>query len=283
MKSGKLTFGDYVKAAFGWRYRVPLLGHMPVNVFALAGFAILGLGHPAFWLLGLAYESGYLLFLAGSARFQKVVDGTRLLAAQQMAEKRQQALLQGLDRPSRERFQQVSQQCLAVIDHARLSGSEADDLRAHGLSQLLETFLQLLTSRMRNKGILAQVSEKALKEEIARIGERIAHASPDTALHRSLQGSLEIANMRLANLTRAAESLTVVEAELDRIEKQFALLVEESSISGNPALLTAKLDGVMQSLQDTSRWLQENREFLDTMDDSTSKVAVLPVRGKVNE
>ncbi|MFZ1984162.1 MAG: hypothetical protein WAU91_07095, partial [Desulfatitalea sp.] len=219
----------------------------------------------------------------GSERFQKVVDGTRLLAARAVAEKQQQDVLQGLDRSSRERYQQLSQQCMAVIGNARLSGSAADDLRTHGLSQLLGTFLQLLSSRLRNKGILAQVSEKDLKDEIAHVGERIAHAPPNTPLQRSLQGTLDIANMRLDNLTRATESLTVVEAELDRIEKQFALLVEEASISSDPTMLTAKLDGVMQSLQDTSRWLQENRELLGTVDESTADVAVMPVRGQVKE
>ena len=51
---------------------------MPINKMILAGFGILGFGHPGFWLLGLAYETSYLLTIPGNVRFQNVIKG-RLL------------------------------------------------------------------------------------------------------------------------------------------------------------------------------------------------------------
>jgi hypothetical protein len=170
-----------------------------------------------------------------------------------------------------------------VVGNARLSASAGDDLRAHGLSQLLGTFLQMLSSSQRLKGTLSQITESDLKAEVARVTDRLAKEKEGSALYRSLQGSLDIANKRIENLTRARESLVVVEAELDRIEKQFALLVEESSVTSDPDSLTTRLDSVMQSLQDTSRWLQDNREFLGTMDESATDVAVVPQRTAIKE
>ena len=79
MVKNNLGFFDYLKAAFSWPVYVSGLGRMPLNYLILAGFAILGLGNPGFWLLGLAYEVGYLLFMAGSNRFQKLVQGDLLL------------------------------------------------------------------------------------------------------------------------------------------------------------------------------------------------------------
>ena len=55
-----IGFWGFVKAAFGLRSHVPLLGSLPLNKLALVGFGILGLGHPGFWLLGLAFEAAYV-------------------------------------------------------------------------------------------------------------------------------------------------------------------------------------------------------------------------------
>jgi hypothetical protein len=71
----------------------------------------------------------------------------------------------------------------------------------------------------------------------------------------------------------------VVDAELDRIEKQFALLQEETSVSSDPSALTARLDGLTQSLQDTSRWLNEHTEFFRSIDEPVGPIAV-PTAGQ---
>jgi hypothetical protein len=129
---------------------------------------------------------------------------------------------------------------------------------------------------MRAKSILAKVSGTDLDQEIASLRSRCAAAADGSPLQRSLQGSLDIALKRRGNLDRASESVQVVEAELDRIEKQFALLHEESQVSSDPALITSRLDTVMDSLQTTSRWLTEHRDLLGTVEEPPPAVALSP-------
>ncbi len=63
--------------------QVPLLGRLPLNKMGLAAFAVLGLWNPGFWFLGAAGELAYLFLKATSPRFQNLIEGERLLAAQQ--------------------------------------------------------------------------------------------------------------------------------------------------------------------------------------------------------
>ena len=78
-----LGYFDYVKKAFWRKVDVRGLGALPLNPMALAAFAVLGMANPGFWLLGAAYEVAYLALRSSSARFQKLIDGERLLAAQE--------------------------------------------------------------------------------------------------------------------------------------------------------------------------------------------------------
>ena len=78
MAGDSLTFWDYLKAAFRWKTRLPLLGAMPLNQLALAAFFIFGFVNRGFWLLGIAFETAYLMLLAGSPRFQHLVRALRL-------------------------------------------------------------------------------------------------------------------------------------------------------------------------------------------------------------
>src|SRR5262245_38646216 len=84
MAEEKLSLGfmDYLKAAFLRKTRVPGLGGLPTNLMVLGVFGVLGLANPGFWLLGAAGEVLYLTLKSSSARFQKLIQGERLLAAQ---------------------------------------------------------------------------------------------------------------------------------------------------------------------------------------------------------
>ena len=59
----------YLKAAFLARPHLPGLGDVPVNILLAGGFAIVGIIHPAFWLLGLGVVGTLCLALATSPRF----------------------------------------------------------------------------------------------------------------------------------------------------------------------------------------------------------------------
>jgi len=266
MASKELSYIDYVKAAFSWRFRIPLLGHMPLNIYSVIAAGVLGLLHPGFWLLGIAAESAYLIFVPGSNRFQKVIKGRQLLDLQDTWKNRRDAIIRKLDTQSRARYTTLNEQCIS-LQTQNVNENATGDLHDYGLNQLLWTFLQLLASRDKVSLMLKNTSPEKIQKEITDLESKIANEQAGSPLHTSHSSTLEISRKRLDNLERAREDLDVLDAELQRIEQRFALFREESALSTSAATVTARLDGVMQSLQETSVWLNDHHELLaDSVD-----------------
>jgi len=211
MLKSSLGFFDYIKAAFSWRVQLTGLGRMPLNYLILAGFGILGLGNPGFWLLGLAYEASYLLYMAGNKRFQKLVQGDLLLQQRKIWKEKQNNLFASLDGASQQRYAKLAHLCTQIIHNAdRPRGTDQLDLRISGLNQLLWTFIKLLNSRIKINKMLTQVTRTDIEREIKKINDQLAGEDPASAIYRSLQGTLEIEKKRLENLLKASESIKVV-------------------------------------------------------------------------
>jgi hypothetical protein len=273
-------FLDYLRAAFAWKFPLGALGHIPVNVIIIPVFAVLGIINPGFWLLGAAVEVGYLFSLAGSSRFQKIVQGMKLLRSKGAPLKeteRQARLLAALDGQSRARYQALSQMCASILQTTESGPGPVGsaELKSGGLDQLLWIFLKLLVSRQRISMILSQTSPSALDVEIAATRKRLEGQDENTPLARSLKGTLDIQLKRLENIQRASESLKVTEAELERIEKQVALMREEVSVSSDPQFLSVRLDGIVDSLQGTTKWMTEHDELFSRLDADTLPVDLL--------
>lgn len=269
MTKDLLTFWDYVKAAFHSRVEVRFLGHIPLNKLLLGGLAILGVANPGFWMLGIGLEAGFLLLMAGNERFQKVVQAGQMEQSTQTWAERQNRVLAGLDPESQGRYRRLLDSGAAVLrstEHLPEGGVE-EDLRAGSLSQLNWMFLKLLASRSRIREILAQTSRGDLEREMETLAGKMAKEDPASPVVRSMQGTLDIQKRRRDNILQAESSLKVIEAELDRIEKHVALLQEESQMSSDPTRLSDRLDGVMESLQGTSKWMAENDELFGSLEE----------------
>ena len=274
-----LGYLDYLKAAFYWKVKLAGLGYLPLNILLLIGFAILGLGNPGFWLLGFAYEIGYLLLLTGSRRFQKLVKGTLLEQNKNAWVEKQSQLLTNLDKTSQERYHNLVVACQGIIQNTEGS-LEVEGLRSGELNQLLWIFLRLLDSQRRISQTLSQTSREGLEKEIKNITEKLAKESEKSPVFRSLQGTLEIQKRRLDNFLKAEESFKVAESELDRIEKQVTLITEETSVSGTPEVLSGRLEGVMESLQGTTKWMTEHGEFFGAMEHEPAPADLLALPPK---
>lgn len=276
-----LNYWDYVKHAFNWKVRLPLLGHMPLNKLLIVGFAILGFAAPPFWLLGLALEGAYLLFLPGSDRFQKTVQklirGEQLLRAQQTWAEKEQQILAGLALEDQRRYGRLWERCAGLQRSSAGAAAvvKVEQLAAGGLAQLLWIFLKLLDSRRRIQDIIDSTSLKELNREIEVLQGKLAREPEGSAVAKSLKGTLDIQQRRLENYNKADESLKVTEAELDRIEKQITLLAEETAVTSDPAMMSDRLDGVVQSLQGTTRWMSENAEFFGSLEEEPPPVNLL--------
>jgi hypothetical protein len=268
-------FWDYAWAAVTWRVPVKGLGNLRLNLAILALFALAGLINPGFWLLGAALEAAYVFLLAPNDRFQKLVQALaaakrtgRAIRRGGQAAERQASLLGVLDTASRIRYQKLAAMCASVLQTADSSSGPVGgtELRSGGLDQLLWIFLKLLVSRQRIAFILSQTSQTDIEKEIAVTSKRVEGEAETSALGRSLRGTLDIQKRRLENLLKARESLTITEAEIDRIEKQVALMREEITVSSDPEVLTARLDGIVDSLQGTTKWMSDNDEVFGKLD-----------------
>lgn len=262
MAAGGPGYGDFLKAAFHRRSRMPLLGELPLNYLGLAAFGVLGLANPGFWFLGAALELGYLATLSSSRRFQELVRGERLLAAKESWQARLDRTLARLSPASRQRYQRLLAQCRDILGIAEVLEEDSlvatRDLKSGGLNQMLWIFVRLLASREVLAENLARVERAAVEREVEALMARLAAAEPESTLHRSLSGTLEIQRRRLDNLARAAESLAVVDAELERIQQQVALLREESAVTGKAEALSGRLDAVSSAFGETNRWMEQN-------------------------
>lgn len=263
-----LRFRDYLKAAFHLKVPVRMLGHLPANKILLAGFGILGFAHPGFWLLGLGLEAGYLTLIGGNERFQRLIDAELRMGRKTPRSLNPESVLKSLSSEAKKRFSALAEKCDQILASGEAAAGDEvlSDLKSSRLDELMTVFLRLLASRERIIKIMSRTSESSLAKEIADLENRIKGEPADSGMARSLSATLAIQQRRLENLKRALESKKVAEAELDRIEKQVELLGEESAVTSNPEAISMRLDGVTQSLQDTSRWMSENSEFFSSLD-----------------
>jgi hypothetical protein len=278
----RLSFWEYVREAFHRRVKVPLLGQMPANKMALGTFAVLGLANPGFWLLGAALEVSYLFLLAGSERFQKVVDGERLLQVQEAWRDKVHRGVNQLSPAGRQRYRHLLAQCRRILGISETLGSDSlgnfRDLRARSLNQLLSIFLKLLTSRELIVTNVQELDRAGLDQETQELERRIESLQTGSPLRRSLEGTLEIHRRRLDNWSRAGQSLKVIDAELERIEKQVELVREESAVGQSPEFLSSRLDAVASTMSETNRWMEQQADLFGSLggDEVTPALLRLP-------
>jgi hypothetical protein len=265
MAGERLSYWDYVKAAFWRPVRSRVLGAMPLTQMLLVSFGLAGFVNPGFWLLGLAGVVALVGGRSASARFQKLVDAQRIAARAVNAEDRMKLAYERLAPASQSRYRALVLQCREILGIATPSEgiSSIPDFRTGNLNQLLWLFLRLLASRESIQDTLARVDRRQLEAGIESVRARLASAGdPEGALARSLHATLEIQEKRLANLDAAVNNLAVIDAELERIEQQVRLLREESAVSGRPEVLSARLDAVSSTLSETSRWMDQHADLM---------------------
>jgi hypothetical protein len=241
---------------------------MPVTQMLLVAFGLAGFVNPGFWLLGVGALVAWVGGRSSSERFQRLLQAQRIAARTESAEVRMQKLFERLQPASQSRYRALVVQCREVLG---LGGTDSDgsptDIRAGNLNQLLWLFLRLLASREGIQDTVARVDRRQLEVNIGTLKSRLGAAGdPDSALARSLKATLEIQEKRLVNLDNAANSLAVIDAELERIETQVRLVREEAAMSGgSPDMLSARLDAVSSTLSETSRWMDQHSELFTDM------------------
>lgn len=252
---------SYLAAAFNAR---PFGMPVPPNWFMLAAFGLLGgFVNPGFWLIGLGLEIGYLWLLAHHPRFRKLVDATRA----DPATRQYYALLERLDDSSRELQQRLAARCAEIIRH--LQQNEALDAQSAGLTRLCWLHLRLLVARNALASVVATARKDAreLTQQQERIERRLAATELDDALKRSLEQQLGVIRTRLEAHADAERRLELVNAELERIRQQVALVHDQALLATDAEGITRSIDVLAASLREANQLLQEQREVLSDFDD----------------
>lgn len=137
---------EYLKKAFWAGPTVSGLGRLPLNALAVLGFSILGVGHPAFWLLGAGLEAAYLAAVASHPRFQRLIDAQRRSEGAAQAEEGRDELIRKLDSPARKRLALVEEKRERILQLTREAGVGKAELASQqeALDGILSTYLKHL-------------------------------------------------------------------------------------------------------------------------------------------
>ena len=233
----------YLKAAFLFGVPVPALGSVPVNALAAAGFAILGFGHPGFWLLGLAVETTVVLGLAFNPRFQRLVNSRRLQFSSDDTSAHRQALIDLLSSEARARLTKLIDQCNKVLQVCR--GTQAYDFvvatNRDALSNLQWLYLKLLVGRHYLETASGS-DEQTLKKNVESLEHELKDPNVTDTLRQSKTATLAIMRQRMNNYQNRARIMAEIDSDLTRIEAQVDLALENASIQGKPQTISSEIE-----------------------------------------
>lgn len=243
---------EYLKKAFWAGPTVPGLGRLPLNALATLGFTILGLGHPAFWLLGAGLEAAYLAGVASHPRFQRLVDAQRRSQAASQSQEDRQELIRKLDPAARERLSRMEVKRERILRLAREAGLGAFDLESQrdALDRILSIYFKLLIGRHNLEASRTHAAEADLQRKIDELEGSLTAGGASSSLRESQAATLKILRQRLENLGRFEQTLQQIDSDLARMEAQVDLALENAGLRGGGAAVTANLELAGQILDD---------------------------------
>jgi hypothetical protein len=261
--SGKRS---YLAAAFSAR---PFGMPIPPNWFGLGAFAVLGAFiNPGLWLIGIGLEGLYLWALSQHPRFRATVDAQTPDRMNWDAKYRM--LLLPLDASAREQQGAIELQAAEIIDLLTRTG--ATESQMGDVRQMTWLHLKLLAARAALLQVIGSgVRERRdLEAQEQRITNRLK-ADCDDELRRSLEQQLEVIRTRRIAHADAERRRELVDAELDRLRQQVALVREQALLATDENTAARSLDALSASLNEANRWLKDQRELFAGLDDLTDE------------
>ncbi len=258
---------SYLAAAFNAR---PFGMPVPPNWFALAGFALAGaLVNPAFLLIGAGLEGIYLWTLSRHPRFRAVVGATHGEGADWQT--RYDTLTGRLDEGARrlqERMEREATELAEILGRSGALESQMGDVR-----QMVWLHLRLLAARdALTQVIAAGMREHTdLEEQEQRASTRLERSDTDAELRRSLEQQLEVIRSRRSAHADAQRRRELVDAELERLRQQVALVREQALLATDEASVGPSLDALAASLNEANRLLKDQRDLFAGLDDLTDE------------
>jgi len=233
----------YLKAAFLFGVPVPALGSFPVNALAAVGFAILGFGHPGFWLLGLGLETTVVCGLAFNPRFQRLVNSRQMQLSGGDTSAQRQALINLLSPEAKARLSKLIDQCNKVLQV--YTGTQAYDYvvttNRDALSNLQWLYLKLLVARHYLE-TASNSDAQSLKRNIDSLEQELKDPAVTDALRQSKSATLSIMKQRMNNFQNRTRIMQEIDSDLTRIEAQVDLALDNASMQGKPQTISTEIE-----------------------------------------
>lgn len=237
---------------------------VPPSWFGIAVFALLGaFVDPAFYLIGGGLTAAFVGLVAGNPRFRRTVDAADAPPA---AARRDEGLAD-LDAGDLARQAEIEERSTALRDVLARAGASPDHIE--GVTQLAGLHRRLLAARAAAAAVLATSSERdgeRLAEQDARLERQLAEANLDPELRGALESQREVVKGRLEAQTEAERRVRVLDAELQRIRDQVALIREQALLASDAASVARSVDVLTAFLNESNRWLRDQQEIFGDLD-----------------
>jgi len=250
-------------AAFNAR---PLGMPVPPNWFFLAAVGLVGaFVHPGALLIGAGLEGLYLWALTRSERFRKTVEAAS--AGDTSWDARYRALADSLDRDGL--ALQGTMEALAAETVERLARSGAHESQIGDVRKLAWLHLKLLAARASLGQVVGagQRERSSLEDQAQRLETRLRAGEADGELRRSLERQIEVIRSRRTAHADAERRRELVDAELERLRQQVALVRERALLATDEQSVASSLDALSASLDEATRLLEDQRELFAGLDD----------------
>ena len=230
---------------------------VPPLWFAVVASGLLGYFiAPPLALIGFGGTALFTGLLASSQRFRNTVDAPLLPPP----EDEQVALQKRLDPESRGRQAKLEQQCAEL--QKVLETANAGQQHIAGVWQLAGLHMKLLVARSAAQAVTDHHDEsKALDEQLADLKKRLAADGIDSDLKEALTDQQKILEQRVTMQTEAKRRLQVLDAELERIREQIALIREQALLASDPASISRSVDALATFLNESGRWLKDQEDI----------------------
>lgn len=260
---------------------------VPPLWFAVIVSALLGaFVSPALTLIGLGGTALMTALIAANPRFQLAIDARSYKPAPAVDGKT--ALLSRLDGPSRERQSKIEAQCGAL--QTVLENANAGQEHIAGVWQLAQLHLRLLVARSAAVAVTAGRDEdtgKTLDKQLDDVKQRLTAADLDSDLKSALDDQRKVLEERVAMQAEAKRRLALLDAELDRIREQIALIREQALLTSDPSAIARSVDTLSTFLNESGRWLKDQEKIfgdIDSLDDDPFKsTPAVPGKARMGE
>jgi len=248
----------YLWHAFFARPDVPLL-RVPWNALACVAAAVAGgLFDPGIWIGAGAVEFFYLLTMASNPGFQQSIDDLRVKELHGDTEESRRQLVSRIGGAARQRYKRLEEKRarLEQLYRDHMSDDLFFDSNRDAVRKLTWLYLNLLVGQ-RNLIVAPSSDERDLQKQIAALERELASEPASDAVRSSKEATLHLLRERLDNVQHRATSLAEIDADLARIETQFDVALEETTLRGRPAAMSANVEltsRLLTNLEDESAY-----------------------------